>query len=142
VGVKVNVKYRARVGWDLPIQAKVLVIDDDPSHLRLYAWILERGGYTPVTALVQRNCLELPDGNSPAVVVLDYALGASLKAADVARQVRSAYPAAPIIIRSDLFGMPDDVAPLAAAFVQKGDPQLLLETIAGVLDDLPAAASG
>ncbi len=115
----------------LPIQTKVLVIDDDPSHLRLYAWILERGGYAPVTALAQRNSLQLPDGVLPALVILDYALGGSLKAADVAQQVRAAYPAAPIIILSDLFGMPDDVAPLAAAFVQKGDPQFLLETIAG-----------
>jgi hypothetical protein len=32
-------------------------------------------------------------------------------------------------VLSDLFGMPEDIAPYAAAFVRKGEPQQLLDTI-------------
>jgi DNA-binding response OmpR family regulator len=111
---------------------RIVIIDDDPAHLRIYGWILERGGYAALPVLAQRNDLQLP--NEPAdLVVLDYALGSQLKAADVARQVKSALPEAPVVILSDLFGMPEDVAPLAVAFVQKGDPEDLLRTIASVL---------
>jgi hypothetical protein len=32
-------------------------------------------------------------------------------------------------VLSDLFGMPDDIAPYASGFVRKGEPQQLLDTI-------------
>jgi DNA-binding NtrC family response regulator len=29
--------------------ATVLLVDDDPSHLKLYSWIVARGGYRAIT---------------------------------------------------------------------------------------------
>ena len=113
---------------------KVLIIDDDASHLKLYAWVLERGGYVPVTALVDGQSLQLPAGDSIHAAVVDYSLGGKIGAVEVIERIKTAFPAAPVIVLSDMFWMPDDVAPFAAAFVRKGEPEVLINTIAAVLD--------
>jgi CheY-like chemotaxis protein len=107
----------------------VLIVDDDPVHLQLYSWILQRGGFAPVTALVRGNGVELPTTPDLDVAVLDYRLGGTLTAVEVASRLRTTYPALPIVILSDLFGMPTDIAPLAKEFVRKGDPKHLLDTL-------------
>jgi DNA-binding NtrC family response regulator len=107
----------------------VLIVDDDPSHLKIYKWVLERGGFRPLPALVKRGLVDLPRGEHVDVAVVDYRLGAGLSAVDVAKGIRELYPSTPILVLSDLFGMPEDIAPYAAAFVRKGEPQQLLDTI-------------
>lgn len=116
----------------MPSAPRIIIIDDDSAHLRIYGWVIERGGYVALPVLVQRNDLQLPDGHAD-LVLLDYALGSNLKAADVARQVKATLPDAPIVVLSDLVGMPQDIAPLALAFVQKGDPENLLRVLASIL---------
>jgi DNA-binding response OmpR family regulator len=107
----------------------VLIVDDDASHLKIYTWIVERGGFRSLTALVQRDVLDLPESEEVDVAILDYRLGVGLSAVDVAKRVRAMYPNTPILILSDLYGMPDDIAPYASGFVRKGEPQQLLDTI-------------
>jgi DNA-binding response OmpR family regulator len=107
----------------------VLIVDDDASHLKIYTWIVERGGFRSLPALVQRDVLNLPEREEVDVAVLDYRLGVGLSAVDVAKRVRALYPKTPILILSDLYGMPDDIAPYASGFVRKGEPQQLLDTI-------------
>jgi DNA-binding NtrC family response regulator len=107
----------------------VLIVDDDPSHLKIYKWVLERGGFRPLPALVKRGLVDLSRGEHVDVAVVDYRLGAGLSAVDVAKGIRELYPSTPILVLSDLFGMPEDIAPYAAAFVRKGEPQQLLDTI-------------
>jgi CheY-like chemotaxis protein len=116
----------------VPTGPRIIIIDDDSAHLRIYGWVIERGGYVPLPVLVQRNDLQLPDGHAD-LVLLDYALGSNLKAADVAQRVKAALPNAPIVVLSDLVGMPQDIASLAITFVQKGDPENLLRVIASTL---------
>ena len=111
-------------------KSTVLIIDDDPQHLRLYSWILERGGFRPVTALVGSNSVAFPEDQHPDVVALDYRLSSSLTSVDVARMVQSRYPGTPILVLSELPWMPDNIAPYAQAFVNKGEPDQLLETLA------------
>lgn len=111
----------------------VLVVDDDPSHLKLYSWIIERGGFRAISALVRQDKVDLPCAEPIDVAVLDYRLGGQLTAVDVARQLKTDRPALPIFILSDVMWMPEDVAPYAAGFVRKGEPQQLLDTIASAL---------
>jgi hypothetical protein len=40
--------------------ATVLIVDGDPSHLEIYSWMVERGGFRPLTALVRGGAVELP----------------------------------------------------------------------------------
>ena len=107
----------------------VLIIDDDPVHLQIYGWILKSAGFTPCPALVNSNGVDIPSGCPIDVVVLDYRLTGGMKATDAARLVSGAYPNAPIILLSDIYGIPDDIAPYIKAFVRKGEPEKLIATV-------------
>jgi DNA-binding NtrC family response regulator len=118
----------------------VLIIDDDSLHLTIYTWILAREGYQCRTALVGSTSVKLPVDEAIDLVLLDYRLNSSLKAVEVAEQVKNAFPSAPIVVLSELPWMPHDIATHAAAFVNKGEPKRLIETIAGVLHRRPSVA--
>jgi DNA-binding NtrC family response regulator len=111
----------------------VLIVDDDPSHLKLYSWVVERGGFRSLTALVRRDVIDLPDTERIDVAVLDYRLGDKLSAVDVAKRLKTIYPAIAILILSDMLWMPEDVAPYASAFIRKGEPQQLIDMISAAI---------
>ena len=107
----------------------VLIIDDDPSHLRIYGWIIQSAGFDPVPALVTNTEVELPPDTPVKLVLLDYHLNATLTASEVAQRVRASYAGAPIFVLSDAMMMPDDVAPFVDGFIRKGDPARLVEVV-------------
>jgi DNA-binding response OmpR family regulator len=111
----------------------ILIIDDDPLHLKIYAWILQSQSYKCKTALVNSTSVELPADAAIDLVLLDYRLSSKLSPLDLILQIRNTYAAVPIIILSEVQWMPDDVRGHATAFVSKGDPDRLVETIATVL---------
>ena len=121
-------------------ETTVLIIDDDPLHLTIYRWILQREGYQCKTAVVGSTSVDLPRSERIDLVLLDYRLSSSLTAPQVAEQVKSAFPETPIVVLSELPWMPDDIRAYAAAFVNKGEPKRLLETIALVLEGKPSRA--
>jgi DNA-binding response OmpR family regulator len=125
----------------MPVPSKdatVLIVDDDPLHLTLYTWILQRDGYKCATALVKGTSVDLPSDAAVDVVLLDYRLNSSLTSLDVIHRLRSAFASVPIVILSEMQWMPDDVREHAVAFVNKGEPTQLLETIAAVLRGKPS----
>lgn len=107
----------------------VLIIDDDPVHLQIYGWILKNAGFVPFPALARSDGVDMPTDHDIDVVVLDYRLTGGLKATDAARLANDAFPDAPIILLSDLYGVPDDIAPFVKAFVRKGEPEKLIATV-------------
>lgn len=107
----------------------VLIIDDDPVHLQIYGWILKSAGFLPFPALARSNGVDIPANQGIDVVVLDYRLTGGLKATDAAKLVKEAFPDAPIILLSDIYGVPDDIAPYVKAFVRKGEPEKLIATV-------------
>lgn len=111
----------------------VLIVDDDPSHLKLYSWVLQRGGFRPLAALVQRETVQLPETEPIDLAVLDYQVG-QVSAVEIAKRLRSSYPNAPIVVLSDMLWMPDDIAPYAVGFVRKGEPEQLLQAISSALN--------
>jgi len=111
----------------------VLIVDDDPSHLKLYSWVIERAGFRPLTVLVDSDAVEWPAVEHFDLAVLDYRLGPQTSAVEVAKRLQAAYPGVPIVVLSDMMWMPDDIAPYASGFVRKGEPELLLQTIASSL---------
>jgi CheY-like chemotaxis protein len=117
------------------LDCTVLIIDDDPLHLKLYTWILQRNGYKCLTAQVKSTSVELPKGAALDVVLLDFRLSSSLSAIDVAKQVKLAFPSIPILVLSELQWMPEEMREYATDFVNKGDPQKLVERIAEVVQD-------
>jgi hypothetical protein len=61
---------------------------------------------------------------------VDYRLGDTVSALDVAKHLKAFDASMPILILSDLMWMPEDVVDYATGFVRKGDPEQLLEMIA------------
>ena len=118
----------------------ILVVDDDPTHLRIYGWIMNAAGFNAVTAQVYSSDISLPADDRFDVIVLDYRLTGTLTAVEAARQIKGKYPDAPIVILSDVFGMPDDVAPYAQRFVRKGEPEKLIATIRSLVSSAAVAA--
>src|SRR6185312_3038910 len=109
--------------------ATVLFIDDDPQHLKLYQWVIQRGPFTVVPLLVGGAGLPSLPGHAPDVIALDYRLRGSLTSVEVAQELKLKYPATPIVVLSEMEWLPDDVAPYSTAFVRKGNPDLLLQTL-------------
>jgi len=106
-------------------RASVLIIDDDPSHLRIYGWIVAQAGYEALPALVTGDRIDYPEAGVD-VVVMDYRLTGQLTAVEAAEATRARYPHAPIIVLSDVYDLPADIAPHAQAFVRKGEPAKLV----------------
>lgn len=115
----------------------VLIVDDDPTHLKIYGWIVEAAGYRALPAEVGFAGVDFPD--EPAdLVLLDYRLGSrNAKAAQVAKIIKARFPDAPIIVLSEEFCLPDDVAPLVQGFVRKGDPAKLVDRLDQLLRPPP-----
>jgi CheY-like chemotaxis protein len=112
----------------------VLLVDDDPSQLKLYSWIVGRGGYRPVTALVGSSSVAFPRDRQIDVAVMDYRLSSELTARDVARHLRMEYPNVPIVLLSEMLWMPDEMKGVVDRFVSKGEPERLLELLAELVE--------
>src|ERR1700679_3990950 len=110
-------------------RTRVLIIDDDPMHLRIYGWIIDQAGYEARPALVTADRVEFPPEHVD-VVVLDYRLTGQLTAVDAAEATKARYPGVPIIVLSDVYDLPADIAPYTRAFVRKGEPAKLVATLA------------
>jgi DNA-binding response OmpR family regulator len=110
----------------------ILIIDDDPSHLRIYGWIMRAAGYCAVPALVTRDTVDLPD--TPVdLVLLDYHLNSHMTAVEIAVEARQRFGGAPILVLSDALMLPDEMRPLVDGFVRKGDPAHLVEAVGQTL---------
>jgi len=112
---------------------KVLIVDDDPSHLEIYGLLLKQSGYEALTAQVKFAGADLPQDAGVGLVLLDYKLQSLRTSAEFAREIRDLYPAAPIVLLSDLWSLPEDVAPFVTEFVRKGQPAKLLQVVSRLL---------
>ncbi len=114
----------------------VLIIDDDPLHLRIYGWIIEAAGFRALPVEVRFAGFELPE--EPAdLVLLDYNLLGRTNAVEVAKLIHSRQPGVPVIVLSDSIDLPHDIAPLVQGFVRKGDPAKLVDRLQEVLRPSP-----
>jgi DNA-binding NtrC family response regulator len=109
-------------------RTSVLIIDDDPTHLRIYGWIIDAAGYEALPALVTADRIDFPEGRVD-VVVMDYRLTGQLTAVEAAEATKQRYPNAPIIVLSDVYDLPADIEPYTRVFVRKGEPAKLVATL-------------
>jgi DNA-binding response OmpR family regulator len=115
----------------MPISRKILILDDDPLQLDIYIYgmIVQRAGFQPVPVLVRFSGTDpIPDSKID-LVLLDYRLNPAKTAPEIAQEIRSKFPQVPIILLSDLWSPPSDVAPFITQFVRKGEPARLLEVL-------------
>lgn len=114
-------------------QSKVLIVDDDPSHLEIYSLLMKQAGVEPLTALVQFVGVEIPQDEGVKLILLDYRLNSLKTSKDLAEEIRRLYPRAPIVVLSDLWSLPTDIEPYVNAFVRKGEPARLIETVSRLI---------
>jgi hypothetical protein len=76
---------------------------------------------------------DLPESESVALALLDYRLNSVKTSPEFAKEIHALYPSAPILVLSDLWNLPSDIAPYVTGFVRKGEPAILLEKIAKLL---------
>lgn len=112
---------------------KVLIVDDDPMHLEIYGLLMKQAGYEAVPMLVRFTGNQVPRGQSIGLVLLDYRLNSAKSSTEFAQEIGTIYPGIPIILLSDIWALPSDIAPFVTGFVRKGEPAKLLETVAQYL---------
>jgi DNA-binding response OmpR family regulator len=116
---------------------KVMIVDDDPMHLEIYGLLMKQAGYEALPLLVRFTGTEVPTSQPIGLVLLDYRLNSARTSAEFAQEIRAVYPHVPILLLSDLWALPTDIAPFVSGFVRKGEPAKLLETVARYLGPLP-----
>ena len=87
---------------------RILIVDDDPSHLDIYGMIVDRAGYRPVQLLVRFAGLEPVPDVEIAAILLDYKLNSVKTSPEIAQELKARHPQAPILVLSDLWTMPAD----------------------------------
>jgi CheY-like chemotaxis protein len=113
----------------MPEKPSILIVDDDPLHLQLYGMIVEKAGFRGLPMLVAYGGLKFPEADQVDAVLMDYRLGPYMTAVDASRQIKERYPAAPVLLLSDLYDAPADTAPFIHGFVRKGSPEKLIAAL-------------
>ncbi len=106
--------------------ALVLCIDDELIGLKVRRILLERAGYTVVSALEGSEGIDIFAREPVAAVVLDYAMP-GMNGAEVATKMREIKPEVPILLLSAYVGLPKEVTSLVDVYMTKGEgaPTLL-----------------
>ena len=104
----------------------VLCVDDEVVGLQVRKLILERSGYTVLTALDGPTGLTLFNDHIIDAVVLDYSMP-GMHGGEVAAKMRESKPEVPILLLSAYMGLPAEVTDLVNVYMTKGEgaPALL-----------------
>lgn len=129
-------------GFYLTAPFKVLIVDDDPSHLEIYGLLIQQAGLQPVSALIRFLGIDIPKNEQISLVLLDYKLHSLKSSAEIAQDIRNLYPSVPIVLLSDMWSLPADIEPYVSEFVRKGQPGKLLETVRRLVPHANGPLSG
>ncbi len=119
----------------------ILCVDDERNPLTLRRLVLERVGYAVLTATSAEEAMKLLAVNHVDLVVSDY-LMPGVVGTELAKLVKTAYPAIPFVLLSGVNDIPDE-ASYADLFISKVEgPGMMCTKIAAMLSgDLRAIES-
>ncbi len=125
-------------------RAEVIVIDDDDSVLRTTTLILEEEGYKIDAFSTGKEAIDKFNNNIHAVV-LDINMP-DMTGLQVFKEIKSINPYVPIIFHTGTAAMQDERRDLRRqfrphAYVQKGDPEQLMDTVASAVESYGIIAS-
>ena len=98
----------------------VLCVDDEVVGLQVRKLILERSGYTVLTAHDGPSGLTIFNDETIDAVVLDYAMP-GMHGGEVAAKMRESKPHVPILLLSAYMGLPVEVTRLVNVYMTKGE---------------------
>lgn len=112
----------------------ILCVDDEQHGLMIRRLLLERVGYSVLTAINAHEGLSLFSRNSVDAVVLDYYLP-DVDGGRVAAAMRLMKPHVPIILFSVQWALPAEASSIADAVLGKGqNPVRLLDTLQNLIE--------
>jgi CheY-like chemotaxis protein len=107
----------------------ILCVDDEELGLQIRRAVLERAGYSVLTALNGREGLDAFSSDPVDLVILDYSMP-GMHGGDVALEMRRLRPQVPIILLSAYVNLPTEVTRIVDCSILKGDgPELLLAKV-------------
>ena len=105
----------------------ILCVDDSENQLWLRAQVLERNGYSVLTASTAANALEFLRDNAISLVISDHMLG-EITGLQLAGEIKRMKPHLPVVLYS---GAPPPSMGNVDCFIQKDEPvEHFLELIA------------
>jgi CheY-like chemotaxis protein len=111
----------------------VLCVDDEVVGLQVRKLILERSGYTVLTAPDGPSGLTLFNDHAIDAVVLDYSMP-GMHGGEVAAKMRESKPHVPILLLSAYMGLPSEVTSLVDVYMTKGEgAPALLQKLKGMI---------
>jgi CheY-like chemotaxis protein len=114
-------------------------VDDELVGLQVRKLLLERAGYSVLTALDGPSGLALFQDEPVEVVILDYSMP-GMNGGEVATRMRQLKPRVPILLLSAYVGLSSEVTSLVDLYMTKGEgPDMLLEKLGGLLHTTAAS---
>lgn len=121
--------------------AVVLCVDDDIVILDVVKLILEKNGFSVLTATNWQQALDAFRNNSIDLVMLDYEMP-DVKGHEVAMRIRDLNPDVPIILHSGSSDVPEIAKRVTDALIQKGvETHILVATISNLIMKSRVASS-
>lgn len=104
----------------------VLCVDDEVVGLQVRKLMLQRAGYTVLTAHDGPSGISIFNEQTVDAVVLDYSMP-GMHGGEVAAQMRASKPEVPILLLSAYMGLPAEITGLVDVYMTKGEgaPMLL-----------------
>jgi CheY-like chemotaxis protein len=120
----------------------ILCIDDEDLGLEIRKMVLEREGFTVLTAKDGKSGLSVFDTEQVDAVVLDYAMP-GMDGGQVAAILRARRPNIPIMMLSAYVALPENVMRVVSVSATKGDGAFaLVAKLKGLLETTPAEGRG
>jgi DNA-binding NtrC family response regulator len=116
----------------------ILCIDDDDGVLEYQKTLLERRGYTVLTASSARHGLQIAADSGVGAVIVDYHMP-ELNGHEVALEIKRLNPNTPIVMVSSDQEIPSHVLDVVDAFVPKDQaPTRLVPVLTRICDEVLA----
>ena len=124
-----------------PSRRLILCVDDEVVGLHVRKMILERAGYSVLTAPDGPTGLQVFASEPIEAVVLDYAMP-GMDGGSVAARMREEKPDVPILLLSAYMSLPADVTKLVDIYMTKGEgAPALLQKLQTLLPTPPQSQS-
>ena len=79
------------------MKRKVLIVDDEPSIVKILGIYLNRAGYEVKSATSGSEALDIIKGYEPSIVTMDYDLGGRLNGQDTVKEMRAQGKTYPVV---------------------------------------------
>jgi CheY-like chemotaxis protein len=120
-----------------PVRKTILCIDDDDSMLRYQRALLERRGFTVLTAASARQGLQIAVACAVAAVIVDCHMP-DMNGHELATEIKRLRPQVPIVMVSSDDEIAEQALKVVDAFVSKNDaPSRLLPVITRICGENP-----